>query len=341
MMQRFGRALTLCAAVLCLFCTPLIAQDSTKIHSVDTLHQKSPIKVSFEFDASAESRNGYIEYEIDVGWVPVQPEGDYRKAGSRLRFPIDSRLAKLRSRIEFAGVRLGGAASFQIGSTDGLFKDYDWFELNGKQNSFIFGSARNIGDVKQYDIEASYTFSVKRFRFCPQAQASFIKMSFDAEDATQWQYYAIDSLLGLVPLDEVYVFDTTALVITYDIDYKAIYVGGAIAYCFPFGLDAEFRGMYAPLVWADDVDIHLLRHPPKRSEVSSDGDAALLGLKLSFHASRRVEIFGGIDYSYFKTSGRQKQTDLGEPYEIYVGIPATTKSEWHSISGGVRVYFGG
>ncbi|MBU1471264.1 MAG: hypothetical protein KJ723_11320, partial [candidate division Zixibacteria bacterium] len=145
---------------------------------------------------------------------------------------------------------------------------------------------------------------------------------------------------GLVPLDEPYVFDTTALVITYEINYTAFYCGGSFAYRFPFGVEVELMGMFAPLVSADDLDIHLLREPPKKGVTSSDGTAGIAGLRLTYNASRFVEVFGGIDYSFFKTDGTQKQTELGEPYRVFTGIPAETKSEWYSISGGLTFYLG-
>jgi len=340
MMLNRAWLLFLCAVMLCVDGTVAYAQDASVGVEADSARSQTVRKFTFALDIGTERREGYTEYEIDVGWVPVQPYDVVLKAGSRLRFPVNSILTRLGATAAYAGFSLSATAWLQLSNSEGLFKDYDWFELNKQQNSFIFGSARNNDKSKQFDFEASYTARTKSMTFTPRIRLSLVNMSFEAEDATQWQYYGFDDELGLVPLDEPYVFDTTALVITYEIDYTAFYFGGSFAYRFPFGVEAELMGMFAPIVSADDLDIHLLREPPKKAETSSDGSAGIAGLRLTYKASRIVEVFGGVDYSFFKTDGTQKQTELGEPYQAYTGIPAETKSEWYSISGGLTLYLG-
>lgn len=317
------------------FAVPLFGQDppdSLYVPSADTVITVDKAGFAFSLSGTTARRWGSTEYEIDVGRVMLWPSRKIVSTGSRLRFPTNPWLFGLTAAAEIRGFRFASTLWLSHTNARDVFKDYDWYELDGAQSSFIFGSATNDDALTEVDANVSYCARAGRLSFRPQLQFTFMRMKFDEESLEQTDYAGFDVVEDVVvlryyaePIDT----DIPGAVLRYRIDYKIVYAGGTVGYSGPHGLGAEFTALFTPACWASDFDEHLLRD--KESWASTNGTAGHIKFSATCRISSVIGFSGNVSYDFINTSGTQKQTmpDTETSKTVtYVGIPVRTKAEW-------------
>jgi hypothetical protein len=308
----------------------------------------SNVKLRFQLSAGTALLDGYTEYEIDAGSLPLgSPDGPIVPFRSRLRFPVNSTLGLFSVSAEYRRFILSARLGIQFANEKGLFKDYDWYELSGSQKTWVIGKAQSDDQTSLFEADAGIRIDAGGLSVTPRLRLKYVKMEFVEQGLEQINYYVIDTVTvnsffyaWLTRLDEPV---TTTLgksteVLRYEVEYKTLYAGATVAYAFPFGLDAEVTVLGSPVARVDDLDNHLIRNPPKDTRISaSNGTAGLLDLQLTYRIEGTVSLWAGFTYEFVTASGQQEQTFLDDPPVTYRNIDASVKAEWSSIRGGISI----
>jgi len=343
-MMRVMQVVALCSLVCLIWSTSAYCDPDQALADAET-RSGTPLKFEFKIASGYGVRSGFTEYEIEAGYVRLgSPSGEQVNTGSRLRFPIDSRLLNLSFDVEYGRLAFTAATYFQLSNSMGTFKDYDWFDLSGSKHNFIFGTADSDDQTFHFDADLGLKFYTGRFLITPKIRFAYTKMEFEETGANQTDYYAIafDEQQGYW-LDRLEDPVNTSLpkttkVLTYEADYKVLYAGVAAEYESPVGLTAQVSAFVSPVAKVETVDNHLVRDPAFEATIKvSNGTSALLDFGLGYRISEFVRAWSTLSYTFLDGSGNEHILFFDTPPWTYFNDKASIRSEWTTASVGLSI----
>ncbi len=300
--------------------------------------------VDLSLSATGKTLTGHTTYTIDFSELHLfqghTVEANYT---SELKYPLDVFVTEYT-------LSLGGKlvhdlpwsinASYAANTNDpgNAMTDLDWMRVPLADFDEIVSSTESdaVLDADYFNIYGrAAVWQGKRIRLDALLGYEHQKLSFKAIGVAGWQ---LDTLLHRVYFDEF----NGEVVGTYEVKYKMPYAGLAadIGIVSHLGLDATVEA--SPLVSANDVDDHVLRHKLAETDatgamISVEGGASY---RLSGPGPNLNWVIGlGYEYTYIDATGTQTQTWYGDdpatPFDDtgtqITGIRDKLKSSQHGL----------
>lgn len=273
---------------------------------------------NLDVSGGVEFWSGHATYAI--GGAVVLSDGSTEQTWfpiSELEFPLDTILIGIDAEYRMTPrVELSLGVSFSIAGDAGTMKDSDWIQAPGSLDIYSESDA----ELDMWVVEANARYHLLDIGEISMAVGvGYIYEFFDYEISNVDQTYP-----STAPWYHEYYSD---LALLYEATFHIPYVEISAGMNLSERLSLEGRVGYAPFVYVEDEDNHLLRD--KIAESETDGDAVLVSIAGRYELGNAWFASAGFDYRLIETDGEQTQYQSGG---LLATIDNTIESEQFSLN---------
>jgi hypothetical protein len=230
---------------------------------------------------------------------------------SELKYPLDVYTLSIDTSLSLTNSwEFFASFAMNLNSFSGLTEDSDWGifiseypdEWTDPNSLDVFSETDT--DMTMIDMEIGFWYRLKTWnKYWFDAGASYMRQSleFELSNLDQW-YPSLDDDLGYESEHELF----SGLVGTYGVVYNAVFLNSRLGYMDSDSGSGSILLGLAPLVTADDEDVHLLRDPPVLALGSNTGYGIRASGEYQYDLDDQWFLLGSLSYRFMYLTGRQK-----------------------------------
>lgn len=291
---------------------------------------------TYEFSVAPVGGMRFGDTRFELNFNYLLPDSSIGSGGSELVFPLDVTQAgvQLGFKVMRAGHRLWTAdlrLLFAVSDPVGSMIDEDWENMG--RVKLLWSHTESAVDASLSDLDFEAT---RLIAYGPAAELAVMvgvghqKLRYKMVDLKGWQYRDLDTNGQL----EAYLIDYRVLAATYEIRYLRPEIG-IVPRLLAGPFLVEFKGVVSPLLYAKDIDNHVLRFFQIRTDGRGFGYSGRLALQYEPPATGKSRFFGRlsgeISRAKVNVAGYREYyaTVIEDEYEIKAG---TRYAEEHTVS---------
>jgi outer membrane protease len=268
----------------------------------------------FELSAAGGVMSGYSQYEI--GGRTVYPSGvtEYHFPISRLRFPVDTALMKVKG-LARAGEHWLFSLEMATNLTEntGEMKDYDWGIYSGSAPDQLDIYSESDCDMEfyQFDVKGRYQItelnlgysSRGNWHLIPAVGGGFKYQHYD------FSTYDLDQWSPSHP--EIDAVHASGKVLTYIAAYEIPYLELSCSLILPDKLSFDLGLAYAPWLNFRDRDDHLLRDRVAKADHHWNGSGIMVNSSMRYDLEHNWFVTADMELVYLQSKGRSAVYESG------------------------------